>query len=198
MNFSQQFPASLPLPAAITDLRLNYFLVDVDNRLWRLPADLFEAIWHGAAGIDTMELEGERIDCGDSFRVITVLSDGQWRPIVTFLLRSRVRDGRLVVADRYGLYRALSGNGSPQLESELMRHHLGGWPANWQSQLGVAMDVPSADFNRVSIGGPLVMADLWNMPVDTVMAHFERSVAEPGKGPTKTSDNITRVDGRNL
>lgn len=157
-------------------LRLNYFVVDDDDQVLRIPARQFERIWHGDACVDELESDGLPVQLDKQLRLLTVLGDRDWHPIVTFLMRTRLSEGRLLVADRYHLYRTLAGRGKTGHEGALVKHHLSGWPADWQSQLAVAMDCPAADFTRVSIGGPLVMADLWGMEISAVVRHFEQNL----------------------
>lgn len=165
--------------AEVSSLRLNYFLADADDRLWRIPARSFERLWHDGGDVTRVKSDGEPITLGSEFRLLTVLSDQDWQPLVTFLLRARIRDNRLLIADRYHLYRTLSSGGNREPELDLVRHHLTGWPEDWQSQIAVAMDVPAAAFKQVSIGGPLVMADLWGVGMSTVMRHFEDALSTP-------------------
>lgn len=165
-----------PLRSDRSNLRLNYFVVDGDDNLWRISASAFDRLWHDSSAVSELESDGVPVRVGDELRLLTVLSDSNWQPIVTFLLRARVRNDRLLVADRYHLYRTLAGHGDGSVESELVKYHLSGWPIDWQRQVAVAMDVPASQFKRVSIGGPVVMADLWGMPLTNVMSHFEKSL----------------------
>ena len=158
---------------SVENLRLNYFAVDRRDRIWRISAKSFEDIWRDSADTADLQSDGEAVELDSRLRVLTVLSDANWCPLVTFLLRGTLRDGRLLTADRYRLYRTLSGHRQTELEGRLIREQLSGWPADWQSQLAVAMDTPVGAFGKVSIGGPLVMADLWDMSVGSVLQHFE-------------------------
>ena len=168
-------------PSLSGNLRLNHFVVDVEDRIWRISAQTFETLWHDGGSTRNVVSDGQLVNVGEQLRHLTVLSDENWQPLVTFLLRVDLIEDRLRVADRYRLYRALSGKIDGPLEKQLVQHQLSGWPADWQSQLAVAMDVPSSQFKKVSIGGPLVMADLWGMSVSGVLEHFRVSMT-PEKG----------------
>jgi hypothetical protein len=50
-----------------------------------------------------------------------------------------------------------------------------GWPADWQRQLAVAVDVPAAELKKIGLGGPLLMSDLWGIPLDEVVHYFEEA-----------------------
>ena len=160
------------------NLRLNYFVCDAADRIWRIPAKSFERIWLDSASVADLNSDGSPVKVDSQLRVLTVLSDANWKPQITFLLRATLRDGRLLVAERYQLYRTLTGRDGGEVEAALVRRQLSGWPHDWQSQLAVAMDVPAREFAKVSIGGPLVMADLWEMSLSSILKHFESTLGD--------------------
>jgi hypothetical protein len=41
--------------------------------------------------------------------------------------------------------------------------------------LAVALDVPALQLRRIGIGGPLLMSELWGVPVETVITYFEEA-----------------------
>jgi len=144
-----------------------YFVADQDDQFRRVPTDAVEALWEGRGGINDLGCEP-----GEALRLISVLIDEDLNPLVIFFMRLDLDDGEITPQSRLEAYEAVTSRG-PKFSSPAAQKQFIGWPSDWPRQLAVALDTPLAGLNRIALGGPLLMSDLWGVPVEKVVEYFE-------------------------
>ena len=150
---------------------LNYFVVDTDHQLRRVERELVEEVWCGARSTDEL---GH--DIGDQLRVVSVLSDdADLQPQICFFVRAEVRDGSVTDQSRIDAYEAMTVHQKRAEDTFPDSEQFEGWPDDWQRQLAIALDVPAIQLQRVGVGGPLLMSDLWGYPIDRILEYFEEA-----------------------
>ena len=154
-------------------MTLRYFVVDVDGQLRRVPAAAAEAVWAGHA--DAGELDAM---LGSELKLVTTLIDDGLNPVMTFFLRVELDRGRITEESRIAALEAITAGHGRRLSDPAQRRQFEGWPDDWRRQLAVALDTPAAHFTKLGLGGPLVLSEMWGVPMGTVMGYFERSSSE--------------------
>jgi hypothetical protein len=152
---------------------LIYFVVDSAQQIRRLPRNDIEAVWRG-------ERRPADLDCrlDDELRIISVLCDDEdLSPLMCFFAWTKLRDGSITEESRFSAYDAMGDRQEPA-NGRAAERQLVGWPEDWQHQLAVALDVPTFQLRRVSVGGPLLMSDLWGITVEKVLEFFEEVCEE--------------------
>jgi hypothetical protein len=144
-----------------------YFVADRQDQLRRVPTEAVEALWEGREGIDALGCKP-----GPTLRLISVIVDEDLNPFVIFFMRLELDNGEITPESRLEAYDAVTSRG-PKLQSPAAQKQFLGWPADWPRQLAVALDTPVAALNRIALGGPLLMSDLWGVPVEKVVEYFE-------------------------
>ncbi|MGH7201915.1 MAG: hypothetical protein ACREJB_15015 [Planctomycetaceae bacterium] len=156
---------------------LAYFVIDRDQQLRRAAPEMIEALWHGQ--VTTEEL---RIEVGEELRLISVLCLEDLTPAVCFFARLELEDGLISREAKINLFEAMAQRRVRRFDHPLAREQFHGWPSDWQRQLAVALDVPALDLKKISLGGPLVMSELWGVPLEKVLAYFEEAAGEGADG----------------
>ena len=87
-------------------------------------------------------------------------------------VKARLDRGEITPESRLEAYEAVTARG-PKFSSPAAQKQFVGWPADWPRQLAVALDTPVAALNRIALGGPLLMSDLWGVTVEKVVEYFE-------------------------
>ncbi|MEX0700936.1 MAG: hypothetical protein WD069_02460 [Planctomycetales bacterium] len=151
-------------------MRLLYFAFDQNDRLHKAPRRTVEELWKGRR-----TAEAFKFDVGDELRVITVLADDRLLPVVSFFLKVELDDGEITDASRIDAFEAVGRRDRRRYDTETAQRQFAGWPADWQHQLAVALDVPAREFNRIGLGGPLLMADLWGISLKKVIDYFDQA-----------------------
>lgn len=149
-------------------MRLSYFVVDRSGQLRRGSRQLVEALWHGDCTVAEMG-----VPINQTLRLITVLSDDDLLPIVVYFIRLDIEDGAITEDSRVDAFEAMTTRNRRRYDHSAAQRQFLGWPANWQTQLAVALDVPANDLNKLGVGGPLLLADLWGVPLEKVLSYFE-------------------------
>jgi hypothetical protein len=144
-----------------------YFVVDRQDELCRVETEAVEALWEGRGGTTALGC-----DPGETLRLISVLLDEDLNPQVVFFLRLDLDRGEITPESRLEAYDAVTARGA-KFSSPAAQKQFVGWPADWPRQLAVATDTPVAALNRIALGGPLLMSDLWGVPVEKVVEYFE-------------------------
>jgi hypothetical protein len=131
---------------------LRYLLVDGNQQLRLVHREHVEAIWHGRIHVG-------QFGCDDptELRLVTVMCNKRMMPARIFLLRMDLTDGYFTRRN----YRVLRSFAMPSrvTTSEMFSHHSDGWPADFFTQLAVALDVPRSKLDvPLGIGGPLLVA----------------------------------------
>jgi hypothetical protein len=133
-------------------MKIRYFVVDAQGRLRKAPQSAVRQLWEGrrrAAELGCAE--------GRDLRLVSVVCDDDLLPKRLFLLRLPLTGGLFTLEDRLTLYLFSQPDCVPP--DELVRHHSGGWPADFFHQLAVALDVPRAQVELpLGVGGPLLLA----------------------------------------
>lgn len=150
-------------------MRLHYFIVDDQRDLQRADAALVERIWSGRATAGELHCLLE-----EELRLITVLCDEQILPRICWFLRVTLREGAITDESRRWAYEAVGRRLKRRYDHPSAQWQFHGWPGDWQRQVAVALDVPACQLRRVGVGGPLVMADLWGLPMEQVLDYFEQ------------------------
>jgi len=130
-------------------MKLRYFFVNREGQLLKVRQGKVHALWQG-------KLRAARLG-GNELRLVSVLCDDNLLPTHVYLLRLPLTDGRFT-KENYLTLRIFSMPAcvTPR---EVIQHHTAGWPADFFTQLGVALDVPRKLLNvPLGIGGPLFMA----------------------------------------
>lgn len=144
-----------------------YFVADSDDQFRRVTNDAVESLWDGQEDIRVLGC-----DPGDSLRLISVLIDDDLNPLVIFFMRLDVDCGEITPESRLEAYDAVTTRGSKFTNPAAQKQFLG-WPSDWPRQLAIALDTPLANLNRIALGGPLLMSDLWGVTVDKVVEYFD-------------------------
>lgn len=149
-------------------MQVRYFVVDAEGRLFQARKKLVEEVWRGRRTAD-------ELGClvHDELRLITVVCDEKLLPRMTFFLRVELRHGRPTDRSRIEAYEAMTHSSGRRYDHPAARKQFEGWPPDWRSQLGVALDVPICQLQRVGLGGPLPMSDVWGISLDKVLDYFE-------------------------
>jgi hypothetical protein len=151
-------------------MELKYFIVDRDEQLQRALPEAIEAFWKGEQSADELPC-----DLDESFRLITVLADEELHPVICYFARLEVEDGKITNASKIAAFEAMSSRRRRRYDSPAAQQQFRGWPGDWQHQLAVALDVPAAALKKIGLGGPLLMSDLWGIPLDQVVNYFEEA-----------------------
>ena len=97
------------------------------------------------------------------------------------LERLATANGVVTEAARHLAYQAVTsiiGSNGQDIDRAAFEYQVAGWPADWQTQLAVALDVPCGDLDRVAVGGPLPISDLIGVSVKESLRYFERVVPQ--------------------
>jgi len=156
-------------------MNLVYFVIDEENQLRRVETEAVEGVWEGRMGTSALGYE-----LPDELRLVSILIDDDLNPIVCFFLRLDLDGEEITDETRLDAYEAVTARHQQQLSHPAAQRQLQGWPTNWPQQLAVALDVPVMEINRIAIGGPLLMSDLWGVPVAKVVEYFEDVIDEEG------------------
>lgn len=151
-------------------MRLLCFVVDSRGQLQRVPLDVVEQVWRGRHPADELGCE-----LGGRLQLLMPLCDRDFHPKVCFFPRLELKDGQITERSRIRAYEAMSQRQRRRYDHPAARWQLEGWPSSWQSQLAVALDVPVNEPRRIGIGGPLLMSDLWGLPIEQVLEYFEQA-----------------------
>ena len=149
-------------------MKLSYCVVDRAGQLRRGSRRLVEALWHGDC--TAAELG---IPIGETLRLITVLSDPDLLPIVVYFIRLDIEDGAITEDSRVNAFEAMTSHRRRRYDHSAAQRQFIGWPSDWQTQLAIALDVPANILNKLGVGGPLLLADLWGVPLEKVLSYFE-------------------------
>ena len=144
-----------------------YFVVDRQDQIRRVPTEAVEGLWEGREGVGVLGCNP-----GDTLRLISVLIDEDLNPLVIFFMRLDLDQGEITPESRLEAYEAVTARGKKFASPAAQKQFLG-WPADWPRQMAVALDTPLASLNRIALGGPLLMSDLWGVPVEKVVEYFE-------------------------
>jgi hypothetical protein len=133
-------------------MRLRYFVVDVDGRLWKAPRSAVLALWDGKGTAAGLGCPGVA-----DLRLLSALCDDDLLPRRLYLLRLPLSHGRFTPED-YLTLRAFTRRDCVTAK-EVVRHHATGWPDDLRRQLAVALDVPATQLDvPIRVGGPLFVA----------------------------------------
>ncbi|MEW4531410.1 hypothetical protein [Maioricimonas sp. JC845] len=149
-------------------LGLIHFVADEAGTFHRVLPESVEAVWAGEEPVSSLP-----VPIGGELRLAFVLCDADQQPAMTFFLRLQVCDDAIDRDSRIAALRALTEHQGRRYDSPDARYQLEGWPTDWRTQLAVALDVPARQFRRLGIGGPLLMSELWGVPVEQIVAYFE-------------------------
>ena len=118
---------------------LNYFVVDTEQQLRRVPRDVVEEVWSGQEDANSL---GYPVD--EQLRIVSVLcDDDNLEPQMCFFVRAELKHGKVTDKSRFEAYEAMTVHKGRDGECELTDRQLSGWPRDWQLQLAVALDVPA-------------------------------------------------------
>jgi hypothetical protein len=151
-------------------MQLCYFIIDRTGTLHRAERGAVESLWKNEQAAGALDLP-----LGDELRLITVLVDDDLLPVVCYFARFRLAGGRITAESRHEAYDAMTARHQRRYDHPAAQRQFRGWPANWQQQLAVALDVPAAFLRKLGLGGPLLMSDLWGIPIDRVVQYFEEA-----------------------
>src|SRR5437868_3601921 len=130
-------------------MKLRYFVVDVQGQLRKASQAAVRALWEGRRSADTLGCVR-----GSELRLVSVVCDTALLPQKVYVLRLPLVEG-VFTQESYLTLRAFS-RPDCVTPGELLRHHTGGWPADFFRQLAVALDVPVAALEvPLGVGGPL-------------------------------------------
>lgn len=149
-------------------MELLYFVVDQDGQLCHVPRQAVEDLWRG-------HRTTEALDCplGEELRLISVLRDEDLTPKICFFVRLEIDQSRVTEESRIEAYESMESAQKRRYDNAAAQRQFAGWPIDWQSQLAVALDVPSSQLRKLGIGGPLLMSDLWGISLEKVLEYFE-------------------------
>ena len=148
--------------------------MDVDNQFQLVDQDVMEDTWNGRATTEELPFA-----VADELRVVTVLCDeDSLAPKMCFFVRTELEKGLITDKSRYAAYDAMTQHNQRLYDVDDENGQFAGWPSDWQSQLAVALDVPAVEINRIGIGGPLLMADLWGFPIEKILEYFDDASTE--------------------
>ncbi len=149
-------------------MNVSYFVVDSDSQLDRVPCDLLEALWKGSETTEALDCE-----LGEELRLITVLTDHNLEPVFCYFVRLDLKSGKITDDSRIEAFEAMTARHRRRKGHPAARRQLEGWPTDWRPQLAVALDVPAAQLSKIGLGGPLLMSELWGLPLEKVIEYFE-------------------------
>ena len=133
-------------------MKIRYFVVDGAGQLRKASQTAIRSLWDG-------RLQTPALGCpaGNELRLVSVVCDDDLQPRKLFLLRLPLASGLFDLQSRLTL--ELFGCPDCVTPGELARHHTQGWPADFFTQLAVALDVPVARLKvPLGVGGPLFLA----------------------------------------
>lgn len=154
-------------------MELLYFVVDRDDQLRRATREAVEGLWQGRRPARDLDC-----DVGADLRLITALCDEDLLPVVIYFVRLELDAGAITDRSKLDAYEAMTTQKRRRYDSPAAQRQFIGWPADWPTQLAVALDVPAGELKKIGLGGPLVMSDLWGIPVEKVLAYFEEAAGE--------------------
>jgi hypothetical protein len=151
-------------------MQIRYFVVDAHQQLFQARKKTVEGLWRG-------RLTAADLGCpvGDELRLITVVCNEKLLPRMTFFLRVDLEDGRPTDRSRIEAYEAMTHSSGRRYDHPTAKKQFEGWPNDWRTQLAVALDVPIGQLQRVGLGGPLPMSDVWGISLEKVLDYFELS-----------------------
>jgi hypothetical protein len=154
-------------------MQVRYFVVDAGRQLRRASRDEIERLWDGSA-------TAAELSCAvaDEFRLITVLCDDELEPVICYFLRLELENGRISDSSKIEAFEAVATRKRRRYDSPAARRQFTGWPEDWQTQLAVALDVPAAKLQKLGLGGPLLLSELWGIPLEKVLRYFEEAHEE--------------------
>ena len=133
-------------------MKLRYFIVDRAGQLSVVRRAQVEALWDGDIPAELLGSESLT-----ELRLVSVICDAKLRPRKIYLLRLPLSDGEFRKENYLTL--KIFSRSDCVTPREVIRHHTGGWPQDFFSQLAVALDIPRRDLEvPLGIGGPLLMA----------------------------------------
>lgn len=154
-------------------MQIQYFAVDADNQLRRETREAVEDLWSGRATAETLHCNVE-----ESFRLVTVMCNDDLIPVVTYFARLDLHEGRITDESKIEAFEAMTTRHRRRYDNPSAQRQFRGWPADWQRQLAVALDIPVAQLKRIGIGGPLLMSEIWGVPLEKVITYFEEAADE--------------------
>lgn len=154
-------------------MEVRYFVVDTDQQLRPVEASAVEGLWIG-----TMTASDFPVRLGDELRLVTAVCDADLIPRICYFLRADVNGGSITERSRRDVYEAMSVRSQRRYDHPAAQRQFVGWPCDWTTQLAVVLDVPVSQLQKIGIGGPLVMSDLWGISVAKVLSYFESAIDE--------------------
>ena len=133
-------------------MSLNYFVVDAKGQLRKVTDAAVRELWEGRR-------RAEALGCrsGNELRLVSVVCDADLLPEKVYLLRLPLVGG--VFTEESYLTLRLFTRPDCVTAGELVQHHTEGWPADFYSQLAIALDVPVSRLEvPLGVGGPLFVA----------------------------------------
>lgn len=151
-------------------MQLFYFVVDEDNQLRKASRHDVESLWRGECRADALEFR-----LGRRLRLITALCDENLVPVICYFAHLQLKEGTITEESKIDAFEAMSMQKRRRYDSPEARRQFRGWPADWQRQLAVALDIPADRLRKIGLGGPLLMSDLWGIPLEKVVSYFEEA-----------------------
>ncbi|QDU80580.1 hypothetical protein Pla110_23110 [Polystyrenella longa] len=149
-------------------MKIVYHVVDRDRQLVRVPSEVMERYWNHSGG--TPEVS-QLVD--DQLQLVTSLLDDRLNPIINYMLDLELNEGWISPESKLQAYQSLSLQRN-EAKFEELQAILERWPADWPTQLAVALDVPVMGLNKIGLGGPLPMCDLWGITQEKLLEFFEK------------------------
>lgn len=149
-------------------MNVSYFVVNGESQLQRVACGLLEKLWKGNISADAIGC-----DLDDELRLITVLSDQDLQPVFCYFVRLDLKAGKITDESRIEAFEAMTARHRRRKGHPAARRQLEGWPTDWRPQMAVALDVPVVQLNKIGLGGPLLMSELWGLPLEKVIEYFE-------------------------
>ncbi len=154
-------------------MEVRYFVVDADQQLRPVEAAVVEGLWVGSLPVAEVPIRLQ-----DEFRLVTAVCDTNLVPRICYFLRAEINGGEISDQSRRDVYDSMSVRSQRRYDHPAAQHQFVGWPCDWTTQLAVVLDVPAAQLQKIGIGGPLVMSDLWGISVAKVLSYFESVIDE--------------------
>lgn len=154
-------------------MRLRFFVVDFHDRLVPVSAAKIQAVWSGARSADSLG-----IMTGRDLPVLTALCDDRLVPRLVFFLRLGLSQNHVTDGARHLAYEAVTlflQDGGDDGGQEAFSMQIQGWPCDWRTQLAVVLDVPVSTLDRISVGGPLPVADLMGVSLRQSLRFFQHA-----------------------
>jgi len=152
-------------------MHVIYLVVDGDDQFIKIQQALAEDIWNGRT-----TTTDNNIQLKDELKMVSVLCDDEsLEPRMCFFVKLELDSGAITNRSRFAAYDAMSHHLRQRFDADAASEQLIGWPTDWQRQLAIALDVPPKRLCNVGIGGPLLMADLWGIPIDRILEYFEEA-----------------------